>query len=183
MSVTELEVPIGVPSEGTVSAWFVPAGGLTDPAAPTVAELTPGGETGVVNLTALISPTAPTASVARNSKRRIGSKRAFELFGSETWTVEALEYPYDVQPAGEGEGDKEVNAAYAALTPGSNGYLVFRWGVDSATEVKAGEIVDVFEVTRLGPQVKQPPAENDELMVQQELTIGTVWHDVEVQSS
>ena len=162
MTVTTLNIPPGIPSDGNVRVDFVPSGGFVDYTAPTVAEVT--GAT-AQHLTCHIFPVAPSGAVERKEKRRMCSKEKYELIGGTTYTIDDVQYVYDIQ-----DETSDTHAAYAALTPGITGYLVFRWGMDVATDPAAGQIVDVFPV-RLGPQNKMPPEENDELMVSQPVGI------------
>lgn len=172
MTVATLNIPPGIPSDGTVRVDFVPAGGFEDYTTPTVAEVT--GAT-AQHLTCHIFPVAPTGTVQRNTKRRMCSKQAYEILGSTEYTVEDIRYVYDVQ-----NPESYTHEAYAALVPGIEGYLVFRWGIDVGADPEAEQVVDVFPV-RLGPQIKLPPEENDELMTSQSVAItGDVATDVEL---
>lgn len=172
MTIATLNIPAGVPSDGNVRVDFIPEAGLADPSAPTTAELAAAS---AQHLTCHIFPVAPTGSVQRNTKRRMCSKQAYEILGATEYTIDDLQYVYDVQ-----DPESAVHEAYAALVPGTKGYLVFRWGIDVATEWATGQVVDVFPVT-LGPQNKMPPAENDELTTSQPVGIGDgVVTDVEL---
>lgn len=175
MTVTALNIPPGVPSNGMVRVDFVPAGGFDDHRYPTAAEVKAAS---AQHLTAHIFPVAPSATVQRKEKRRMGSTQAYELLGANQWTIEDLEYVYDVQSP-----ESLTHEAYAALTPGTTGYLVYRWAAQVGLEVADGQIVDVYPV-RLGPQNKMPPEADDELVVRQPVAIiGDVVSDVELGSS
>lgn len=170
MTVATLNIPQGIPSDGNVRVDFVPEGGFADYTTPTATELS--GAT-AQHLTCHIFPVAPTGTVQRNTKRRMCSKQAYEILGSNEYTIDDIQYVYDVQ-----NPEDDLNAAYAALVPGTKGFLVFRWGIDVAEAPAAAQVVDIFPV-RLGPQNKMPPAENDELMVSQPVGIsGDVVTDV-----
>ena len=170
MTVATLNIPPGIPSDGTVRVDFVPAAGFADYTAPTAAEVI--GAT-AQHITCHIFPVAPTGTVQRNTKRRMCSKQAYEILGATEYTVDDIQYVYDVQ-----NPETYTHEAYAALVPGTEGYLVFRWGMDVGIEPAAAQVVDVFPV-RLGPQNKMPPAENDELMTSQPVAIiGDVASDV-----
>ena len=172
MSVQTLNIPPGIPSDGTARVDFVPAEGFANYHEPSVAEVS--GAT-AQHLTCHIFPVAPTGTVQRNTKRRMCSKQAYEILGSTEYTGEDIRYVYDGQnPAG------DTHEAYAALVPGTEGFLVFRWGIDVSEDPEAAQVVDVFPV-RLGPQIKLPPEENDELMTSQSVAItGDVATDVEL---
>lgn len=171
MTLATLNIPPGIPSDGTVRVDFVPEGGFADPDNPSAAEVSAAS---AQHLTCHIFPVAPTGSVQRNTKRRMCSKRAYEILGSEEYTIEDIQYVYDIQ-----NPESITHEAYAALVPGTKGFLVFRWGLDVAIEPEAGQVVDVFSV-RLGPQNKMPPEENDELMTSQPVGIDGVLTDLEL---
>lgn len=172
MTVTTLNIPAGVPSDGNVRVDFIPAGGFADPTAATLAELTAATAEMISCHLFAINQSATTD---RKEKRRLCSKYKYELLGSTTYTIEDLNYVYDVQ-----NPESDTNAAYAALVPFTEGYLVIRWGIDAGTAIEAGQVVDILPV-RLGPQIKQAPEENDELTVSQAVSVtGTPVIDYEV---
>ena len=175
MTVATLNIPEGVPSDGTVRVDFVPTAGIVDPAAATLTELT--GATAEM-IGCHLFGIGMGATTERKEKKRLCAKAKYELLGATTYTIEALQYIYDVQ-----NPSSDANAAYAALVPHSTGYLVVRWGIDAAEDLKASQVVDIYPV-RLGPQIKQAPEENDELTVSQEVAvIGDPVIDYEIPSS
>ena len=162
MTVTTLNIPAGVPSDGNVRVDFIPSGGFADYMAATFEELTAAtAEMIGCHLFGL----GQGATIDRKEKRRLCSKYKYELLGSTTYTIEDLQYVYDVQ-----NPESDTNAAYAALTPFTEGYLVVRWGIDAGTAIQAGQVVDILPV-RLGPQIKLAPEENDELQVSQAVSV------------
>lgn len=165
MTVTTLNIPSGVPSDGNVRVDFFPSGAFEDYTEATLAELTDAAAEMIgVHMFGL----GQGATTDRKEKRRLSSKVKYELLGSTTYTIEDLTYVYDVQ-----NPESETNAAYAALTPHTEGFLAVRWGIDAATGLEAGQVVDILPV-RLGAQIKQAPEENDELVVSQPVSvIGT----------
>lgn len=170
MTVVELNIPEGVSSNGNVRVDFVPT--FADYRDPQLTEL---AEATAQHLTAHIFAVAPTGSVTRKTKRRMGSKTAYELLGANEYTIDDLEYVYDVQ-----NPTSETNEVYAALPEGTRGFLVFRWAEDVVADHVAGEFLDVFPV-RLGPQNKMPPEADDELVVRQPVAItGPPAKDVEL---
>lgn len=170
MSVATLNIPPGVPSDGTVRADFVPDGGFSDYHNPTTAEVTAGT---AQNLSCHLFSIGMDATEARNTKRRLCSKQAYEILGQTTWTLEDLSYVYDVQ-----NPSSLTHEAYAALVPGTKGFLVLRYGIDAGTAPDAGDVVDIVPV-RLGVQRKQAPAENDELITMQSVVVtGDIAQDV-----
>lgn len=170
MTVATLNIPPGVPSDGTVAVWFVPEGGLANyqtPAATEVSAVTAQA------LAAHLFGIGQGGETARKEKRRLGSKVNYEILGSTTYTIEDLSYVYDVQ-----NPTSETHAAYTALVPFTKGHFVVRWGVDAAEDPAVGDVVDVIPV-RFGPQIKQQPEETDELTVSQAVSIiGTPAIDV-----
>ena len=172
MSTTILEIPPGVPSDGTVKVAFVPDGGFVDYSKPTLTELEAAGVTDI-SCVLMQDGFGEEADEGSNTDRRLCSKEAYTLGGTVTWTITDLRYVYDVQnPA------SDTNAGYAALTPGTKGYLVARWGKDAAEDFAGGDVLDVFPV-ELGVQRKQTPEANSELKVlQRPRVIGTKAQDV-----
>lgn len=172
MSVTILEIPRGVPSDGTVKVAFVPDGGFADYTAPTLAELQAAGVTDISCLL-MQDGFGEDAEEGTNTDRRMCSKEAYTLGGTVTWTIQDLRYVYDVQ-----NPESPTNEAYAALTPGTRGFIVARWGKDASVDFAGGDIVDVFPV-ELGVQRKQTPEANSELKVlQRPRVIGNKASDV-----
>lgn len=172
MTVTTLNIPPGVPSDGTVSAYFVPAAGLAAYKAPKATEVNAAT---AQNLSCHVFSVGLDATEQRNRKRRLCSKQSYEILGATEWTIEDLSYVYDVQ-----NPTSLTHEAYAALVPGTEGFLVLRYGIDAVEEpeVAVGDVVDVVPV-RLGVQRKQAPAENDELTTMQSLVVtGDIAQDV-----
>lgn len=162
MSIAALDIPPqGVSSDGTVSAIYVP-GALTTPAEPKLTEVNAAG---AQNLSCYIFAIGEGADQATKQKRRLCQKQSYTLLGPITYTIDEIQYVYDVQ-----NPESETNAAYAALVPNSTGYLLVRWGIDAETPWAVGDIVDVFPV-RLGVQRKLTPEENDELMAAQQVAV------------
>lgn len=162
MTVATLNIPEGVPSDGTVRVDFVPDGGIAAWPEATLTELT--GATAEM-IGCHLFGIGMGATIDRKEKRRLCSRTKYELLGSTTYTIEDLNYVYDVQ-----NPESDTNAAYAALAPFTTGYLVVRWGLDAALPLAAAQVVDIFPV-RLGPQIKQAPEENDELTVSQAVSV------------
>lgn len=165
MSQTTLEIPQGVPSDGTVRVDFIPAGGIADGG---LAALLAEVQAATAEMIGChMFGIGMGANTERKEKRRLCSKYKYELLGATTYTIDALQYIYDVQNDG-----SEANRAYEALSSDgdASGYLVVRWGMDAAEPLAEGQIVDIFAV-RLGVQVKMAPEENDELQVTQEVVV------------
>lgn len=169
--------PDGVQAEGNVAVWFK-AGGFTDPAAPTVAELT-----GAVQLAGYIKggTFTPTAEQGTGDDRRLSSRETFQVLGRVTRGFDDVQYVYNPQELGTpGHSD---NAAYEVLTEGQTGDIAIRWGKDADAAPTADDVVDVVPV-ECGAQRKVGPAENDEfarLVVSQRWGVtGPASVDVEV---
>lgn len=174
MTAITLDIPPGVPSDGTVKVAFVPDGGFDDYRTPGLTEII---ATGVTDLSALLMADGfgENADEGTNTDRRLASRQAYTLGGTVTWSIQDLRYVYDVQ-----NPDSPTNAAYAALAPGSRGYLVARWGKNAAEDFAEGDVVDVFRV-ELGVQRKQAPEANSELKVlQMPRVLGDKATDVEL---
>lgn len=172
MSIPTLGIPQGISSDGTIRADWVPEGGFADPSNPSAAEVMAAS---AQNLSCHLFSVGVGATEARKEKRRLCSKQAYELLGATTWTIEDLEYVYDVQ-----NPDSDTHQAYAALIPGSRGFLVLRYGMDAMEDPESGHVVDIVPA-RLGAQRKQPPVENDELTVMQSVVVTSdIIQDVEL---
>ncbi|MCD4535642.1 hypothetical protein LRP67_16235 [Nocardioides sp. cx-169] len=82
--------------------------------------------------------------------RRLCTTSVLQNFGTTTYEVTDLQYTYDPQAA----LSTDDNKARAALTEGSEVYLILRRGLNAQdTAFAAGQYVDVWHV-RLGPQNK-----------------------------
>lgn len=93
-----------------------------------------------------INPTVNTNK--GEAPRRLCTTQVFQQFGNTTYEVPDLQYVYDPQ----GAPTSTDNKALAALTEGSEVFLVIRRGINAqTTPVAAGDKVDVWHV-RLGPQ-------------------------------
>lgn len=162
-------IPVGVPSDGMVKIAFAPA--IADPNVPSIAEL--GAATAVEDISCWLTAFGTTAEEATREVRRICSKQTFTDYGTISYGVDDLVYVYDAQnPA------SETNEVYAALVPGTTGFLVLAWGKDAEEDWAPGDIVDVYPV-RLGAQRKQTPEANSELTVAQKPYVtGNVVSDV-----
>lgn len=170
--------PDGVQAEGNVAVWFVST--LSDIEAPTDDEIDAG-----VQLAGYIKGGMfqPTGDQATGDDRRLASRESFQVLGRITRGFDDIEYVYNPQTIGDNDED---NAAYEALSEGSTGWIVTRWGADADTDIAAGDIVDVTPV-ECGAQRKVGPAENDEfarLVVRQKLGVtGPSAVDVAVQAA
>jgi len=172
VSVQTLNIPPGVPSDGNVRVDFVPDGGLADYTAPSAAEVAAAT---AQNLSCHLFGIGENATEERKEKRRLCSVQKYELLGSTAYTIDDLSYVYDVQ-----NPESLTHEAYAALVPGTTGFLVIRWGIASGVAPAAAQVVDVYPV-RLGAQRKQAPEENDELTTLQSLVVtGDKVTDVEL---
>lgn len=147
--------PDGVQAEGNVSVVFV-AGGVANPSSPTLAEITGG-----VELSGFIKggTFSPTGDQATGDDRRLASRETYQVLGRVSRGFDDVQYVYNPQELGTpGHAD---NAAYEALTEGTQGDLIVRWGVDADTAYAAGDVVDVTPI-EAGARRKVGPAENDE---------------------
>ena len=151
--------PTGVPADGNVKVVWVPA--IADQADPKVSEVTAAG---ALDITCGIVGGGFTTSADQTTTQdiRLCSRQVFEDLGDVSYSIEEIEYiitPQDSTANGE-------NAIYNTLAPGTEGYIVVRWGKDFATALATGDVVDVYHV-RLGPQVKQAPERNTKLRARQ----------------
>ena len=165
-------VPPGFISDASLRVWWVPLANLANPAAPGVAAAL-NAATSLDITCYLTGDFAPDASVATITDDRVCLKQILEDVGAVTWSVDEMQYIYDVQnPA------SVSNKAYAAMTSGSSGYFVARYGMDYDTAAAAAQKVDVIPV-KLGPQVKLPVTRNTKGKVKQKPFVnGPLLQDV-----
>lgn len=159
-----LVIPPGVPADGTVLVKWVPT--IADPTAPKLE--TEVNAAGALDLSCYIDPSSFGISNNQDTveDNRLCAKTSYEIPGRSKWTLDNFLYTYDVQ-----NPSSVANKAYAALIPGTSGFLVIRWGKDVDTvPLDAAQIVDVIPVT-LGAQVKQKPEANTMLKVSQKFFI------------
>ncbi|CAN7196789.1 hypothetical protein [Knoellia sp. LjRoot47] len=153
-----IDVPPGFDAGGMFQAWFIP--GATSVASVSVADLL---EADTVQVGCYFTtPPEPTAATETIEDDRACLRDPGQSRGSTTWTINDLEYIYDVQnPA------SVSNKAYAAMTEGSEGVLVMRYGIESGNApVATTQFVDAYAI-ELGPQRKLPLTRNTKGRVSQ----------------
>ena len=164
-------VPPGFLADAAIKVWFVPT--IADPAAPKVA--TELNAVGALDITCyLTTQAAPDASVATVTDDRMCLRQVLEDMGTVTFTIDELQYVYDVQNA-----ESVSNKMYAALPQGTTGFVYVRWGVDVDTAIAAGDKVDIYPVT-VGEQVRKTPEGNtaEKLKIVQPVVVtGPVLRD------
>lgn len=138
--------PEAVKAQGNTSVTIVQT--VADMAAPKLATEINAG-TSVNASCYLYGDLNPTATTAKGeAPRRLCTTEVFQQFGNTTYEVPDITYVFDPQ----GDDTVEANEAKAALTEGTEVYLVIRRGLNARTEAYAtGQRVDVWHV-RLGPQ-------------------------------
>lgn len=138
--------PEAVKAQGNVSVTVVQT--IANTAAPSLA--TEINAVSSVNVSCyLYSGGVGTSSTNKGeAPRRLCSTDTFQQFGNTSYDVSDLSYLYDPQ----GDDADEANEAKAALTEGTDVYLVVRKGLDAKdTAYAASQKVDIWHV-RLGPQ-------------------------------
>lgn len=158
-------VPAGTPSDGQGLVLFVPT--ITNPAAPTVAELTAGT---VKKLTYSITGDGYAHSVTINAvtANRLTLKQTLQYDGTEVDEL-SITYVY-TNTAGD--------VVRTALPQGTSGFIVERWAIPNETNIAVAQIVDVIPIKASVP-VKNAPAANQELTRTQRLNVtGPVQRDV-----
>lgn len=157
----------GVAADGNGLVLWVPT--IADPAAPTKAELTGGT---VKKLTYALAPDGfdHQTSVATITAGRYTLAQALEIDGTITDTIE-VKYVYN---------NALSDDASSTLTPGTDGFIVKRLGIDNGTAVDTGQKVTVIPV-KCSIRRDVPPTANTELMKIQKLNVtDTVHRDVAV---
>ncbi|MEV1315370.1 hypothetical protein AB0J14_04715 [Micromonospora arborensis] len=163
-------IPASVNTNGTMLVLFVPtlSNYLTGP---TVAELTAGA---VIDLSCYLTGDGLTTETSENNVEdpRLCSKAVFENRGDYTDTIELT---YVFNPASPANDEARLG-----LPPGTRGFLVLRWAVDSEAPIAAAGEVDVFPV-EMGAQRKQTPGRNGvHRITQKPFVTGTVARDVAI---
>lgn len=130
-----------LPYEERVKIWFVPT--LTDPASPSLAEITAGTE-----LTTFVAKDGFNPGVTNNTMDTAGIDSAFDA----------------VEPGSFGAAltltcfrDDTTDTAFLTLVRDARGHIVV--GNDSPTGIAVGDIVDVYQVAMQTP-VMQASATN-----------------------
>lgn len=154
--------PEGVSADGNVKVVFVPA--IADTTEPTVTEVT---ATGTLDISCFLTTFAANGEAQTVEDIRLCSRQVFEDYGSIAHTLDDLEYvidPQDTTPTG-------GNAAALTLTPGTQGFLVVRYGAAYEDALASGDVVDVYPV-KAGPQIKVAPERNTKLKARQKLFVN-----------
>lgn len=169
-----LYYPEGVSTQGNETVIFVPA--LTNPAAPTVAELTGSS---AINLGYALRGFSPNSEQGTSDDIRLASTITYENPGRARVTLDDITYVYDPQAV----VPTATNKHYETLKDGVTGFLVDRRGIAAANAVIAGQKVDVYRVT-FGPQRRtavDPSAEGGKFEVTQKpFVTGLSYRDVAV---
>ncbi|MGG5257458.1 hypothetical protein [Phycicoccus avicenniae] len=163
-------VPPGFVADASLRVWVVTS--LANPAAPIVSSEINAGTTidASCYLTNGFNPDANTATI---SDDRLCLAQVLEDMGTTTWSIDDIEYIYDVQNAA-----SVSNKLYAGLPQGASVFLVARYGMSVDTAPAAGQKVDVFPV-KVGPGRKLPPERNTKGRVRQKPFVnGVVQRDV-----
>jgi hypothetical protein len=164
-----MTMPVAVSTNGTVAAKFVTA--IANPAAPKVTEI---NAVSSVDLSCYLTGDGLTTDTSENSIEdpRLCSKQVYESRGDFT---DMLEFTYVFNPA-----SADDDEARLALPPGTQGFIVLRWGVDSEDAFATGDLVDVYPV-EMGAQRKNTPARNAvHKITQKPFVTGKVHRDVAV---
>lgn len=139
--------PEAVKAQGNHSVTVVQT--LPDSDAPKLTEV---NGTGSINVSCFLFGTGGFAATSTTNKGeappRLCTTETFQEFGNTSYEISDLQYVYDPQ----GDPTEDANRAMAALTPGTEVYLIERLGLDAKTAPYAvGQKVNVHHV-RVGPQ-------------------------------
>lgn len=166
---TQPTMPAAVNTNGTTLVLWVPA--IANPAVPTKTEMTAGT---VLDLSCYLTGDGLATETTENAIEdpRLCSKQIFEARGDFSDTLE-LTYVFNPLESADDE-------ARTTLRPGTRGYIVLRWAVDSEIPVDTGDVVDVYPV-EMGQQRKQTPTRNGvHRITQKPFVTGPVRRDVAV---
>ena len=148
--------PSGVASDENVRVIWVPS--IADPAAPKLA--TEINAATAVDLTCVLTENwGPDYSVETSEIRRMCSKTATQRGGAVTYTFPDFVFAYDAQAA----LTTAINAAYAVLQQGAEGFIVVAYGIHVDTPLAAGDKVDVWNGQVTAGPLKLLPEANSEL--------------------
>jgi hypothetical protein len=156
-----------MPSNGSMLVKFVLA--IANTAAPTVTELNAGTAT---DLSCYITELTTNTTENTIEDPRLCSVQIFQARGDNSSELE-LTYVYNTT-------SEDDDKARAALTEGTDGFIVIRYGVAAGDNISAGDIVDVYPV-QMGVQCKNTPARNSvHTITQKPFVTGTVRFDAVV---
>lgn len=162
-----MTMPIAVSTNGTVTARFVPA--IANPAVPKLTELNAVSH---IDLSCYLTGDGLSTETSENTTDdpRLCSKQVFEARGDFTDTMEIT---YVFNPASPADDEARIG-----LPPGTQGFIVLRWAVDSEDPFVIGDLVDVYPV-EMGAQKKNTPARNGvHKITQKPFVTGAVKRDV-----
>jgi hypothetical protein len=165
-------VPPGFLADANITVLFVTT--LADPDSPSLA--TEINAVTTIDMTCyLTAQLSPNATEAISTDDRMCLRQALEVPGTITYSIDELQYVYDVQnPA------SLSNELYAAVPRGTTGFIVIRYGEDVDTAFTAGDIVDVYPV-EWGQQIKMPGERNTKAKVRQKpYVVGPYQQDVAI---
>lgn len=139
--------PEAVKAQGNHSVTVVQT--LADMSAPTLIEV---NATGSINVSCFLFGSGGFAATSTTNKgeapARLCTTETFQEFGNTSYEISDLQYVYSPQE----DDTTDANKAMAALTPGTEVYLIERLGLDAKTAAyAAAQKVNVHHV-RLGPQ-------------------------------
>lgn len=159
--------PEAVKAMGNTSVTVVQT--IADTNAPTLTEINAATSVNVSCFLFTGSGAATATTNTGDAPARLCSTQTFQELGNTSYSVGDLQYVYDPQA----EDTDDANKARTALTPGSEVYLVYRYGM-SAQEVPyaADQKVDIWKV-RLGPQNKTQTGDGefDQLSITQSVVV------------
>jgi hypothetical protein len=147
-------VPASTPSDGYFRLWWVTT--IADVTAPKVATEILAASS--LDLTCYLKePWGASTTVETVEDWRACLRTVLASPGTSKTDLQDLIVTHKVQVPAD-----VANKAYAALAPGTQGYLVARYGIDVDTAPAAAQIVDVFPVT-VATRDKLPIERNSQL--------------------
>ena len=151
-----LNVPAGIPAAGKLSAVFIPASGVADPSAITLAEI---NATGSVNASCHLMSDGygRTNEQGYADRRRACQQTTYQVPSAKTVSWDDMRFVYDPQ-----NPDAEVSEVYAALVEGEEYYVVERIGLDGKADFAADQYYDAYHL-RLDVKEKLVPGDDGEL--------------------
>lgn len=162
MSISPFDPP-GIDAAGNSKIVFVKA--IANLTAPTLTEIKAG-----TDLSCALYGFVPSTEQGTVTRTKYCYKQAAESLGRATTTIEAIEYDYNPQKL-----DDQDYGYYAALTPGTSGWIVDRRGLDAKTVgFEADQIVDIYPVT-LGARSRvavDSTAEGEKLRTRQAIAVS-----------
>jgi hypothetical protein len=123
--------------------------GTYNPDSPSLAILTGASALDVTKMFFASSASPGQSTNMARAPKRIGDGETYEFVGETQSTLGEMRYSVNPQGAALSDGVK----AYEKFVPGSEGFLVFRYGIDRDTDLATAQFVTSYP-SECGPQLE-----------------------------